>query len=418
MYTVGGLDIFVHKYLGPETGSGDSAAESGSNDATQPTYDELNPLNIQDLLLLENRDRVYAEDIYIMRGVYQTQDVDFDLSQFGLFLNNDTVFITFHYNDMINTFGRKLMSGDVLELPNLKDYHPLDQDIPTPLPKYYVIQDAAFASEGFSQTWQPHLWRIKATPMTNGQEVKDILKKPVVSEQIWDSDNFYPSGSIVNSGDVYYQAQKNVPADTDITDTEFWALYSPPTASDVFSTRNRDQEINDAILAQAEVEVPLSGYDVEKFYVLPTLDGKPANPDGLTADGATSVDGTQGGMSVSPSGPGYTRGYLTDNRPINGLPVTDWDAVSTRIDFPLNPTVGQYVLRLDYKPNRMFRYDGRRWVKVEDSVRTSLNNGPENRTLRSGFVNNTDEVATKDRGVIPSRQSLSDMLKPKADNGG
>jgi hypothetical protein len=411
MYTVGGLDIFVHKYLGPEPG-GEDSAESGNADVTQPIYDELNPLNIQDLLLLENRDRVYAQDIYVMRGVYQTQDVDFDLSQFGLFLNSDTLFITFHYNDMINTFGRKLMSGDVLEIPNLKDYHPLDQGIPVPLPKYYVIQDAAFASEGFSQTWQPHLWRIKATPMTNGQEVKDILKKPVVSENIWDSDNFYPAGSIVNSGDVYYQAQKNVPADTAITDTEFWAPYTPPTESDVFSTRNRDQEINDAILAQADVEVPLSGYDVEKFYVLPTLGGQPANPDGLTADGTTSVDGSQGGMAVTPNGPGYTRGYLTGDTAINGQPVT------TGVAFPLNPTTGQYVLRLDYKPNRMFRYDGRRWVRIEDGVRTNLNNGPENRTLRSGFVNNSDTVNTSDRGAIPSRQSLSDMLKPKADNGG
>jgi len=256
------------------------------------------------------------------------------------------------------------------------------------------------------------LWRVKATPMTNGQEVKDILKKPVVSENIWDSDNFYPAGSIVNSGDVYYQAQKNVPADTDITDTEFWAVYTPPTASDEFSTRNKDQEINDAILAQADIEVPLSGYDVEKFYVLPTVGGQPANPDGLTADETTSVDGTQGGMSVTPSGPGYTRGYLTGDAAINGLPVT------TGIAFPLNPTVGQYVLRLDYKPNRMFRYDGKRWVRIEDGVRTNLNNGPENKTLRSGFVNNTETVNTSDRGPIPSRQSLSDMLKPKADNGG
>ena len=125
MYTVGGLDLFVHKYLGPDTGGEDSAF-SGNADATQPVYDELNPMNIQDLLLLENRDRVYDDDIYVMRGVYNTQDIDFDLSQFGLFLNNDTLFITFHYNDMIDTFGRKLMSGDVLEVPNLRDYNPLD----------------------------------------------------------------------------------------------------------------------------------------------------------------------------------------------------------------------------------------------------------------------------------------------------
>jgi hypothetical protein len=412
MYTVGGLDLFVHKYMGPQTGGEDSAT-SGNFDATQPIYDELSPLNIQDLLLLENRDRIYDQDVYVMRGVYQTQDVDFDLSQFGLFLNNDTLFITFHYNDMIDSFGRKLMNGDVLEVPNLKDYNPLNTAIPVPLPKYYMIQDAAFASEGFAQTWQPHTWRVKATPMTNAQEVKDILKAPVVSENIWDDGNFYPTGSVVNQGDVYYRAVQNVPAGTAITNSTFWTLYTPLTESDVFTTRPKDQEINDAILLQADIEVPLSGYDTQKFYIEPTINGAPANPTSLTADGSnTTVDGTQGGMAVTPSSPGYTRGYLTGDAVPNGLPVT------TGIAFPLNPVSGDYVLRLDYKPNRLFRYDGRAWVKIEDGVRTDLNNGPNNKTQRSGFVNNTDTVRTTDRGTIPSRQSLSEILKPRADNGG
>jgi hypothetical protein len=346
--------------------------------------------------------------------VYQTQDVDFDLSQFGLFLNNDTLFITFHYNDMIDSFGRKLMNGDVLEIPNLKDYNPLNTEIPVPLPKYYMIQDAAFASEGFAQTWQPHTWRVKATPMTNGQEVKDILKAPVVSENIWDNGNFYPTGSIVNQGDVYYQAIQNVPADTDITNTTFWTLYTPLTQSDVFSTRPKDQEINDAILVQADIEVPLSGYDTQKFYIEPTINGAPANPDGLTGDNSNvTVDGTQGGMDVTPDSQGYTVGYLTgDGIPPNGLPVT------TGIAFPLTAVSGDFCLRLDYKPNRLFRYDGRRWIKIEDKVRTNLNNGANNKTQRSGFVNNTDTVMTTDRGAIPSRQSLSEILKPRADNGG
>lgn len=114
MYQVGGVDCYLHKYLGPLTNDNE-----GDNDATLPKYTESNPLFIEDLLLLENRDRKYDPDIYVMRGVYQTQDIDFDLTQFGLFLNNDTLFITFHYNRMIDTIGRKLMSGDVLELPNL-----------------------------------------------------------------------------------------------------------------------------------------------------------------------------------------------------------------------------------------------------------------------------------------------------------
>jgi hypothetical protein len=72
---------------------------------------------------------------------------------------------------------------------------------------------------------------------------------------------------------------------------------------------------------------------------------------------------------------------------------------------------------LDYKPNRLFRYNGRLWTRIEDKVRTNLNNGPNNETLRSGFVNNTYTTATTDQGNIPQRQSLSQALKPKADNG-
>lgn len=411
-YQVGGLDLFVHKYLGPDTGGEDSAF-SGNADATQPVYDELNPMNIQDLLLLENRDRVYDDDIYVMRGVYNTQDIDFDLSQFGLFLNNDTLFITFHYNDMIDTFGRKLMSGDVLEVPNLRDYNPLDTTLSRALPKYYVVQDAAFASEGFSQTWLPHLWRIKATPLTDTQEYNSITNKPFVAEYIWDSGDYYPVGSIVNAGDVYYRARINTPAGIDITNTTYWSEYTPPTISDKQGTRAKDTQINDAILIQADVEVPKSGYDNTPLYVVPTLeDGQPANPTSLNSESGDTVDGTQGGMDVSPRNFGWTSGYLTgDQYAPNGMPVT------AGVAFPLTAVAGDYALRLDYMPNRMFRFDGYRWIKIAENVRTDLNNGPTNNTLRSSFVNNTYTVPTTDMGNIPSRQSLSELLRPRADNG-
>jgi hypothetical protein len=124
------------------------------------------------------------------------------------------------------------------------------------------------------------------------------------------------------------------------------------------------------------------------------------------------VDGTQGGANVTPSTNGYTVGYLTgDGLAPNGFPVTPG------VNFPPNPVSGDFALRLDYMPNRLFRYDGRRWIKIEDDVRTNLNNGPVNKTLRSSFVNNTATVNTKDLGNIPSRQSLSEILKPRADNG-
>jgi hypothetical protein len=414
MYTVGGLDLYVHKYLGPQTG------DPGDADATLPVYDTQNPLFIEDLLLLENRDRAYDPDIFVMRGVYRTQDVDFDLTQFGLFLNGDTLFITFHYNDMIDTFGRKLMAGDVLEVPNLKDYNPLNSGLVRALPRYYVIQDANYAAEGFSPTWLPHLWRVKATPMVASQEFQQITDKPFMPENIWDPGNFYPTNEIVNNGDTYYQAKKPVPPGTPITNTEYWLPITPNTIGEKQSTRTRDLEINDAILTQAEIEVPLSGYDTVKFYILPTNPSGGPGSAGLTADQtAPTVDGTQGGEGISPTGFGYTLGYLTGGVdpdtgyliPPNGLPVVPGVA------FPPNPVSGDYALRLDYFPNRLFRYDGRSWVKIEDAVRTGMDLDPRALTQRSSFVNNTYTVATTDIGNIPSRQSLSEILKPNADNG-
>lgn len=417
MYQVGGVDMFVHKYLGPILHGDDSSSVSGgTQDATQPAYSTESPLFIEDLFLLENRDRKYDDDVYEMRGVYNSQDVDFDLSQFGLFLNNDTLFITFHYNFMIDTIGRKLMNGDVLELPNLKDFNPLDSGIAKAIPKYYVIQDASFASEGFSQTWLPHLWRVKATPLVDAQEYHDILKKPFEVDNIWDNGNYYPSGSIVLFGSQYYQAKIDTPVGVEINNETHWKEITPKTQSETFGTVVKDRQINDAILTQAEYEVPLSGYDTVKFYIVPTNeDGTPADPDSYTVDNnGITVDTTEvdvDGQPQSPRANGYTLGYLTgDGIAPNGLPVTPG------ISFPPGAQEGDFALRLDYFPNRLFRYNGARWVKYEDNVRTDLTPGPDNKTLRSSFVNNINKTATADRGEIPQRQGLNDILKPQADN--
>lgn len=107
-----------------------------SSDATKPSYVNQSAQNIQDLLFLENRDRIYDPDVYVMRGVYQVSDQDFDLSQFGLFLATGTLFMVFHINDMVSTLGRKIMSGDVLELQHLTDYDALG-DIPAALKKIF-----------------------------------------------------------------------------------------------------------------------------------------------------------------------------------------------------------------------------------------------------------------------------------------
>ena len=107
MFTTGGTDINLHKYLGPVDQGFTSNTEPGGTSVT----------TIQDLLFLENRDRKYDTSVYTMRTIYRMNDNDFDLTQFGLFLTGDTIFMVFHLNDMVENLGRKIMIGDVLELP-------------------------------------------------------------------------------------------------------------------------------------------------------------------------------------------------------------------------------------------------------------------------------------------------------------
>jgi hypothetical protein len=173
MVDASGTSMLIHKYLGP------AAVEDGSDPAKPnlAAQAEISELDIQDLLFIENRDRVYDTTIYELRGVYNVSDQDFDLSQFGLFLNSDTLFITFHTNEMVKLLGRKLMPGDVVELPHLNDDLLLDANAKS-INKFYVVQDAARAAEGFGPTWWPHLWRIKVAPMNDAQEYRSILGNP------------------------------------------------------------------------------------------------------------------------------------------------------------------------------------------------------------------------------------------------
>jgi hypothetical protein len=274
MFVVGGTDLYIHKYLGvPNTGP--------SKDLTQPQYDQLDPTNIQDLLFLENRDRKYDTSIYRIRGHYNVQNLDFDLSQFGLFLNNDVIFITVHYNDMIDLLGRKVMTGDVLELPHLTDYHPLNDKIPVGLRRYYQVTDANFASEGYSQTWYSHLWRLKCEPLIDSQEFSNILSKPLETDNYlgdWDPNKQYPVGYTVTFGDKTYTPKQPVPIGIAPTDTTYWEISNADSLRDILGRYNKNIEINDAVIEEAKRLLPKNGYDRSQLYLVPTLNGKPAEP--------------------------------------------------------------------------------------------------------------------------------------------
>jgi len=169
-FLIGGTEILIHKYIGVEEIHDDDPVIQNPGALDKATKETI----IQDLLFLENRDRKYDQDIYDLRAIYNVGDNDFDLSQFGFFLTADVLYMNFHLNTMVDIMGRKIMPGDVFELPHLRDDLLLDVDAKA-INKFYIVQDANRASEGFSQTWYPHIWRVKCSPLIDSQEYKDIL---------------------------------------------------------------------------------------------------------------------------------------------------------------------------------------------------------------------------------------------------
>jgi hypothetical protein len=328
----GGTGVYVHRYLGVYTGDTDQ-----SDDATQPASTPADTeVFIQDLLFLENRDRRYDDTIYELRGQYNIQDNDqYDLTQFGLFLTSDTVFMNFHIESMVQSLGRKLMPGDVLELPHLRDDLLLGKD--EAVNRFYVVQEGARPSEGYDPMWWPHLWRVKLGPISDSQEYRDIL------------------GTGENAEDL----------------------------RNLISQYQNDISINDAILEQAENDVAWDPQyrDNTHLYYDPEVPDKPT----------VGFDYGSGG-----------------DQPPNGLQV-----VGSGNSFPTqNVSDGDYFLRTDFAPNRLFKKSGSRWIKISDDNRNVW--AAANRVLTT-FINNTDTTQYTDGEVAQVKTNLSKVIRPRTD---
>jgi len=325
----GGTGVFIHKYLGvsdvPETG-----------DPTKPgTQGKSSEVFIQDLLFLENRDRKYDKTIYELRGQYNLQDNDqFDLTQFGLFLTSDTVLMNFHIQSMVEALGRKLMPGDVLELPHLRDDLLLGSD--EAINRFYVVTDGSRPAEGYDPRWWPHLWRVKLGPITDSQEYRDIL------------------GTGEEEGDL----------------------------RSLLSTYANDISINDAILAQAEKDVPYDPQyrDNAHLYFDENVPDKPI------IDFGGNTGEPPNGVSIVGSGKTFPTAGALD---------------------------GDYFLRTDFSPHRLFRKAGTRWVTVGEDQRKAW--AAADRILTT-FINNNNTITNSDGSVGSEKVNLSKLVKPRTDN--
>jgi hypothetical protein len=232
-----GTAVYVHMYLGTY----------GADGEDKPVTE------IQDVVFLENRDRKYSNEVYELRGTYNVQDQDFDLRQFGLFLTGDNLFIEFHTTDMIALLGRKLMPGDVLELPHMRDDTMLEEG--KVVNKFYVVEDASRASDGYSSTWFSHIWRVKTAPLTNAPEFADIMDK--VAQDPFGLDTAKTLGELLTNG-------------------------------------NADANITEEVVAEAKKYVLARNFETRQFYVVPGDELKGQYPwifagDGVPPNGAELV---------------------------------------------------------------------------------------------------------------------------------
>lgn len=214
-FYVASLGILIHKYIGVIN-------QGDKDDLTQPSSDQTpyDISTIQDMLWIENRNRKYDTTVYELKGQFQEADKGFEMLQTNLAISDGTKNITFHLNDMIQIIGRKLMPGDVIELPNILDEYMLDEKT-TPTTQWYVVEDASFPSDGYSPLWWPHLWRVKVKPLTDAPEYKDITQR------------------------------------------------NDETIEHLLSTYLRNVEVNDAVENQAIKEVPLRNFETKHFYIVP-----------------------------------------------------------------------------------------------------------------------------------------------------
>lgn len=276
-----GTAAYVHLYLGHH--------EQGEN--APPS----NLSSIQDVLLMENRDRKYSDEVYELRAIYNVNDLDFDMKQFGIFLSNDTIFIEFHMNDVIAHLGRKLMSGDVIELPHLRDDAALNADTTPAMNKFYVVTDVNRASDGYSPTWWPHVLRVKCEPMTASQEVADILEKSSMNPF------GLPDGRL----------------------------------EDILSNQKRDFEINEEVIEAAKASVGGRNFETRHFYVVPGDEQTHQLPwvfagDGVPPNGAVSLGSGNRFPEGAEDGDYYLR---TDYSPHNLFRKVSGKWVSQEIDY-------------------------------------------------------------------------------------
>lgn len=362
-FRIAGDGILVHMYDGPTTDA------NGNTDTSLTT--------IQDVLFLTNNNRKYNPNVIELRGHHQPQDINYDLSQFGIFLSSDVIRIQFHYTDMVDALGRKLIAGDVLEFPSMRDVPIFDNAVG--INRYYVVQDALYAAAGYGQKWFPHIWLVRAKLITSAPEFKEIIDQAETGQTaggVGQGIGIMPEGFTETSDK---DGNPGLGRNPDIKNS-----------LDLFC---QIIKITDEIVAEAEKNAFFDPkfFESANLYIYLNEKGYPIiGSNYFSGDGAPPNLSTDNAQNLVPAGP----------------------LVGAGISFPPGMQDGQYYLRIDYFPERLFQKQGSCYKLIEVNVLKAWTS--YNRILDQ-FIDSVGDTVLSDGTIVPEKQALSQVVRQKVD---
>lgn len=243
-------------------------------------------LGIQDTIINENRDREYDfDEIPIIRGVYTVSSNELAYARFGMALSNDVITMEFHTQEMEKQLERRLIPGDVLELPHLREVG-IDGRVAN---KWYEVSSITWSPTGYDPIYGRHISGVILRPLRHQQEFLDIFER-----------------------------------------------------TDEYGKTLAEQASNlDAVLATTEANQELAREHVNTTWWDTTI------------------------MWFDPEHPSRKPFRWTgDGKPDNGLPVQQGS------EFPAIPAEGEWFLRTDFLPNRLFIFlNGKFRLREKDNKR-------------------------------------------------
>lgn len=246
-------------------------------------------MGIQDTVLMENRDLDWDfDEVPILSGVYTVSQNELDYARFGLMMANDVITMEFHAKEMEKQCGRRLIVGDVIEMPHLREVG-IDGRVAN---KWYQIASITWSPTSYDAFYMRHVLGVILKPLRNQQEFLAFFER---------EDEY---------GKTLEEQATN------------------KAALDAITEHNRDL---------AKEHAGTTWWDTSRMYI------DPDNPD------------------LKP----YR--WTDDLKPPNGIPVESGP------EFPSNSSEGDWFIRTDLMPQKLYQRRGNRWRLREVDMKREWN---------------------------------------------